>query len=293
MGAAGACFDFDATIAGGPLDGSADSTSTADGATTGDASDHDGGAGDAGDGSVVTDASGDTSTGPFCASYPHPTSPGALFFCDDFDEDPLPGSWASYVHMSGTLTETNAISVSAPNSLDESIPAIALGGTLDVALRTPFSLPPIPSTMTLAFSIDPVQIDTTANSAIVLSAIDFLDANGGRYSLVLSIQTESGAATMNFSEQSGLSDGGMPYIAHVLAPALAPNTFTTLDIEIDWTTLTTAEAKITVGGLQALDTALTMTVQATSLQIGIGTSYVHEPSPGWELRYDNVVFSAM
>ncbi len=39
-----------------------------------------------------------------------------------------------------------------------------------------------------------------------------------------------------------------------------------------------------------------LTVQPTSLQIGIGTSFVTEyeagPSPVWELRYDNVLFTA-
>jgi hypothetical protein len=34
-----------------------------------------------------------------------------------------------------------------------------------------------------------------------------------------------------------------------------------------------------------------MNVQATSLQISIGTTYSTEPSSGWEIRYDNVLFT--
>jgi len=289
--AVGACFDFDATIAGGPLsdggalDAGGDSTTTStDGAAAGDASTHDGASADGG---------ADSASGPFCASYPRPTSEGAIFFCDDFDDDTLPGNWASFETMGGTMTETDASFVSPPNSLDESFAAIATGTTLDVALRTPFSVPPIPTTLTFAFSVDAVRIDTSANAAIVLGALDFLDSGGARYSLVESILIEGGVATLSLSEQSGLADGGMPYIGHALGKSLTANTFSNISLVVDWTATTSAEAKVSVDGAQVLDTPLTMTVQAATLQLGIGTSYVAEPSPGWELRYDDVVFTAM
>jgi hypothetical protein len=262
----GACFDFDATMRGGPL---TEAGGTSDAA--------------------------DSSTGPFCANYARPTSPGALFFCDDFDEKPLPGAWNSFEEASGTLAETDAAAVSPPNSLDEVIPALTAGQALDVALRTPLQLPPLQSTLRFAFSVEPVRVDASAGAAIVLGAIDFLDGAGARYSVELAIQMQNGAAAMALGEQSGLADGGSSYANHPLPPeqSLRNGTFTNLVIAIDWISGTATEAKVDVNGAQVLDVPLTMTVTPATLQIGVGTSYVTEPSPGWEIRYDNVVFTAM
>jgi hypothetical protein len=279
---AAACFDFDATMRGGPLvDGGAEGGSDAGTDVAGDAG---------------AETAAEASTGPFCATYP--TSPGAIFFCDDFDESPHPSGWNSIHATSGSLAETDAASVSPPNSLDEVIPALTAGQALDVALRKVPLMPTLPSTLTFAFSVEPVNVDQSSGAAIVLGAIDFLDGAGGRYSVELAIQgVQSGYAAMALGEQSGFADGGASYVNHPLpldvSSTLSVGSFTNLVITIDWTSPTGAEAKVEVNGTQKLDVpSLTMTVQPVSLQIGIGTSYVSEPSPGWELRYDNVVFTA-
>lgn len=271
----GACFDFDATTAGGPLgDAGSHDASFADSA--GDAS---GDARDGGDG------------GSFCASL-RPEA-GAIFFCDDFDEHPLPGSWGTFDTLSGTLEVNDAAAVSKPNSLVEKTMPLASGQVIDVALRTPLGVPILPATLRFTFSVDPVQIDTTARAAIVLGAIDFLDGVGNRYSVGLAINVEGGAPALVLDEQSGLVDGGMPFIPHPLPPSpIATNKFTELVLEIDWTSAMSGTAKVFVDGTKQLDVPLQMTVRATSLQIGIGTSYVTEPSPVWELRYDDVWFVA-
>jgi hypothetical protein len=86
-------------------------------------------------------------------------------------------------------------------------------------------------------------------------------------------------------------------VNHPLPPTqpLAINAWTDIIVELDWTA-TTLEGKVTVGGNQELDVPLTMTLVPTSLQIGVGTSFVTEYegglSPVWELRYDNVLFTA-
>jgi hypothetical protein len=278
--AAAACFDFDATQRGGPL---------VDGGT-----DAGGGGADAADATVVTDSSAgdgapEASGGPFCATYP---SHGSVFFCDDFDGDGgLPGSWSTFHQTSGTLSETDASWVSPPNSIDLALGALTASQPVDVALRTPLQMPSPFSTLVFAFSVEPMSVDTSAGAAIVLGAVDFLDAANGRYSLELAIQMQSGAALMALGEQSGLADGGAQYVNHPLsAPALQMHTFTGVTLNVDWTT---AKARVDVNGVQGSDVTLTPTVQPASFQIGIGTSYAAEPSPGWELRYDNVVFTAM
>jgi len=148
--------------------------------------------------------------------------------------------------------------------------------------------------MTFAFNLEPVQIDTAANAAIVLGAVDFLDAAGDRYSLGLAINVVSGLPALALDEQSGFADGGSSIIAHTLPPNHAPamNTWSSVVLTIDWTSATTGTASVTVNGTVDLATfSLTMTVAATSLQVGIGTAYVTQPAPTWELLYDNVWFT--
>jgi hypothetical protein len=169
----------------------------------------------------------------------------------------------------------------------------------------------VPSTLTFAFSVEPVRIDATANASIVLGAVDFLDRAGYRYTVGLSIVVVSGAPALELGEQSGLASGGdypdgAPplYVNHPLSQTLTlpMNAWTDIVIELDWAAGSGADAgttlagKVTVGGAQPFDVPLTMTLVPQSLQIGIGTSFVTEydsgPSPVWELRYDNVLFTA-
>jgi len=301
---AGACFDFDATMAGGPrVDaGSSDQTTADAGVDSGPVDATAEGSGDAGPDAGDAGADHDAASaadGPFCV----PPESG-IFFCDDFDEGGLPGKWQTWAEMGGTLVETDASSVSPPNSVDETTMALTNGQVVNVALRTPLPVPKVPATLTFAFSVQPLRIDTTANAAIVLGAVDFLDGAGYRYSVGLAINVVSGLPALDLGEQSGLASGGNfpdgappTYVSHPLPPTmpLAMNAWTDIVVELDWTA-SSLEGKVTVGGSQELDVPLTMTVVPTSLQIGIGTSFVTEYeaglSPVWELRYDNVLFTA-
>ncbi|MGD0524284.1 MAG: hypothetical protein ABSE49_04020 [Polyangiaceae bacterium] len=313
LGLVGGCFDFDATMAGGGgsdsgVDALRETSVVAEGSV-------DDGPGDA---TVDTSESaapesgaiesgvdaGDSgsSGGPFCASLARPD--GGIFFCDDFDEKPLPNAWETWAQMEGTLVETDASSRSPPNSVDETTTMLSYGQALNVALRTPLPVPTVPSTLTLAFSLEPLQIDTTANAAIVLGAIDFLDASGYRYTVGLAINVASGAPALAVGEQTGPANGGNypdgappTFVNHPLSQTmpLPMKTWTDLVLEIDWAS-SGLTGKVTVGGNQELDVPLTMSLVPASLQIGIGTSFVTEYegglSPVWELRYDNVAFTA-
>lgn len=270
-----ACFDFDATMAGHAL---------VDGGPASDAT--------SGPDATASDAFPfEAQAGSYCASI---APDGGLFFCDDFDEHPLPGSWQQLGETSGTLTETDASSLSPPDSLDEKTFALDGGQVINVALRTPLGLPALPATVRFGFGLQPVQIDPAANAGIVLGAVDFLDAAGDRYTVGLSIDVVSGKPALLLVEQTATTDGGIAYAQHPLDPLqpLPMNAWTDLVIEIDWSAPTSAQAKVLVGGSVQLTVPLTMTVTAASLQIGVGTSYESQPSPGWELRYDDVRFTA-
>ena len=49
-----------------------------------------------------------------------------------------------------------------------------------------------------------------------------------------------------------------------------------------------ASVHVTFNGAPELDTPLTMTVDAQTLQLTLGSSFETEPSGGWKNRYDNV-----
>jgi hypothetical protein len=314
LGLIGGCFDFDATMAGGGagdsgvgVDAPRDTSIVAEGSTGDGASDAtveaEGGAPETGAMESGVDASdGGNPGGPFCASLARPD--GGIFFCDDFDEHALPGSWQTWAQTEGTMLETDASSRSPPNSVDETTTMLAYGQALNVALRTPLPVPSVPSTLMLAFSLEPLQIDPTANAAIVLGAIDFLDASGYRYTVGLAINVASGAPALAVGEQTGPASGGNypdgappTFVNHPLSQTmpLPMKAWTDLVLEIDWTS-SGLTGKVTVGGNQELDVPLTMSLVPASLQIGIGTSFVTEYegglSPVWELRYDNVAFTA-
>ena len=71
-----------------------------------------------------------------------------------------------------------------------------------MALRTPFHVPAVPATLTFSFSVEPLQIDTTANAAIILGAVDFLDGAGYRYTVGLAINVASGLPALALGEQA-------------------------------------------------------------------------------------------
>jgi len=207
----GACFDFDATMAGGPLvdaggdaltDASVTDSPQSDGPVDASVDATDGGPVEA---SGVTDSG--TPTGPYCESLTPPDA--GLFFCDDFDEHPLPGSWNTWVETAGSMTETDASAVSPPNSVDESTIQLANGQVVNVALRTSFNpVPAVPVTLTFAFEVEPVQIDPAAGAAIILGAIDFLDGSGDRYTVGLAVNVANGLPALALGEQSGVVSGG-------------------------------------------------------------------------------------
>jgi hypothetical protein len=232
---------------------------------------------------------GNGRAGAYCGSLPRPTSQNALFFCDDFDEGSLPAPWTSVHQSSGTVAQNNGVAASPPNSLDVAIGPLATAQTINASLRASLGLPPLPSAMTFSFSVDPVRIDTSPNASMVLGAVDFLDAAQNRYTVQLAFDVQGGSPAMVLDE---LYSDGRPYVPHAITTPLTIGVFTDVSIEIDWESSMTASARFLVNGAQLLSLPLTIGVDARSLQISIGTTYSTEPSTGWEVRYDNVLFSA-
>ncbi len=231
--------------------------------------------------------------GAFCAAASRPTTPNGLFFCDDFDDGasafPLP--WNASSPFLGTLSVNSGAAASAPDSLEMSIDAFT-SGQPDASLHALLGMPSLPTTMSFAFSVDPVKIDVaTPNASIVLAAIDFLDAASNRSSVQLAFNVQKGAPLTEVDEQ--YSNRTPSYTPHPVTVALPIGAFTDVVIAIAWASATSATATVTFGGAQVQSFPLTMSVVATSVRIDIGTTYATLPSAGWDVRYDNVLFTAL
>jgi hypothetical protein len=248
------------------------------------------GAADGQDGAAGATASGDGGhdaeggeAGGYCASIsPSPS------FCDDFDEHPLPGDWSSVSEIGGALSEDHTSFVSSPSSLLADDDALDSGKALDTAVRTQFQLPAPPDPIALEVQLEPVAADSSAGAATVVAALDFTDAANNRYTVQLTVAQQGVALGMRLEEQSGFVDGGSSYLGHPLADPLASGEWTDIRLVISRTSAMAASAHVTFNGAPELDTPLTMTVDAKTLQLTIGSSFETEPSEGWKNRYDNV-----
>jgi len=235
--------------------------------------------GDAGDAAPIQ------TDGGFCASLsPQPT------FCDDFDEHSLPGAWTSFTQTGGTLTLDPMVSVSPPNSLLATEMPLAYGQPLDTAVRTQFPLSAPPTTIGLDFQFQPVQADPDAGAATVVASLDFTDAANNRYTVQFTLVQQGIAVSMRLEEQAGFIDGGSSYVSHALPDPLGIGTWTPIALKVNRTGANAATATVTFGSAAEInDIALAMSVNATLIQLTIGSSFESEPSAGWKNRYDNVV----
>ncbi len=219
----------------------------------------------------------------FCASQLPPPR-----LCDDFDEHPFPSLWGTFDQVGGSLGLDTAAFVSAPHSLLAQYSLLQPNQALNAALRTRFTLPPPPSKIGLQFQVQPVVADATNGAATVVAALDFLDVSNNRYSVQFALAQQGGVLRFRLEEQSGFVDGGNAYVAHQLPDSLSAGVWTNVRLVITRTAATTASARVSFGNVSEIDTALAMTVNGTTLQLAIGSSFETEPSQGWKIRYDDV-----
>ncbi len=221
----------------------------------------------------------------FCASFCRPPT-----FCDDFDEHGL-GLW-TVTATGGTIAEDTISYVSPPRSLFAQDDALT-SGLLDDAARATFVLMPAPSTFILQFQFEPVSTDLTPSAATVVASLDFTDAPGNRYTVQLTLAQpltpSSSTVGMRFEEQAGLTDGGTFYVSHPLPDTVPVGSWTPMTLVIHRTAAFAAAAKVYFGSNQEGSVSLQMDVDATMLQLTIGSAYESYPSKGWKNRYDDVL----
>ncbi len=230
-------------------------------------------------------APADTHAGDFCASL----SPQPLL-CDDFDEHALPDIWPEFNQVGGALSLDSTASVSPPNSLSIMSDPLASGQPYDTSLRRVFPLASPPDTVSLEFSLQSVSADPTLSDAIVIAALDFLDANMDRYTVQITLFQEGIGLGLRLEEQARLRDGTSSYMTQPLPDSIGAETWTDVRLVVTRASPAAASARVTFNSTTEIDTPLVLSVAATSVQVDIGSSFETEPSAGWTNRYDNVVF---
>jgi hypothetical protein len=230
-------------------------------------------------------APADTGAGDFCASL----SPQPLL-CDDFDEHALPDIWPEFNQVGGTLSLDSTAFLSPPNSLSIMSDPLSSGQSYDTSLRRVFPLASPPNAVSLAFSLQSVSADPALNDAIVIVALDFLDADTDRYTVQITLFQEGIGLGLRLEEQARFRDGTSSYMTQPLPDSITAETWTDVRLVVTRASPTAASARVTFNGATEIDTPLVLSVAATSVQVDIGSSFETEPSAGWTNRYDNVVF---
>jgi hypothetical protein len=223
----------------------------------------------------------------FCTSLcPQP------LYCQDFDKHTfLPGLFDSVTMTAGSLAVNAMASVSPPNSLLAQDNAMA-SGPLDTTGRKTFTALPASATITLDFQFQPAAADTTATGVLVFASLDFTDAPMNRYTVQFTL-AQIGSPNMlgvRFEEQAGYVDGGSYYNSHTISDPVTIGGWTHIVLTVNRTGPTAAKATVSFGGTTEIDNIpLAMSINATALQLTVGSPYESVPSTGWKSRYDNVI----
>jgi hypothetical protein len=211
-----------------------------------------------------------------------------LLFADDFEgSQPLPRGWDVMATSDGTLALDTTLFVSPTTSLSATalpLAAGAAGNAADVAVRRAFPIPSAGTTVAYDFEVYPKQCDPSAN--MVFGALQLSDGAGDLYELQLDAQlTAAGALTLIFAEYTALLDGGSIYVGHPFAPTLAVAAWTRVRIEL--TTSQPPVAHVFLNGALALETSVAIPIEAATVQLSLGISYVSAPSGTWVFNYDD------
>ena len=252
----------------------------------------------AGDAAPAQEAAAPDAGPGFCLSQPA----GAFAFCSDFDEKPLPENWDDLLTKgSPPVAEDDATSVSPPNSLLATAPALAAGATATESFVTTTKLP-TPGAVHIAFEmrIDELSFPSNATGALIVPAL----YTQGKYEILLAFEpSTTGPFDFVLYELSpavvSALDAGASITRHDLTPLFAQASDGgsglgswqqfKIDLDIDDGKKT---ATVTVGSISTLvnlDVPIGTANGARSFSIGLEAT---APTGEAKMHFDNVTYSA-
>jgi len=245
-------------------------------------------------GTATPDASLDAANGGgpgFCASQP-----AGLALCSDFDEQPLPENWNDIVANGGSpVSENDAGSVSPPNSLLASTPALSAGEPMTQAFVTKTKLPAGATHIAFEMRVDELSFPSGAAGA---SLVPVLYTQRG-YEIILGFVPSPSASPFEFdlveASLDQLPDGGTTYTAHDLTSLFTQGSglgewqSITLDLDIDHGS---NAAVVTVGSASSTVTLRPPTGTANGARTFSLGLQATPPTGETKIRFDNVTYSA-
>lgn len=273
----------DAAPSDGPRAEMAHAEPTTEAGTQGDAAGSGADAASGVDGSPRIDASeGGRSypPGSWCAKNAQ-----ALFFCDDFDEEPLGSRWTSAtLQVSGAATLSSKNERSAPYGFDIACPSLMPSTFLMEVLTESI---PAASRVAVAFDFDPVAYPADGHGGVLYLATITQGPGTPRWA----IQFRAGTSLTDLQEQvilaSGAVKGGTGQWES--STPVQPGTWTRVEMDIDFTTSPATTALLLGGQTVAAGTLDTGWTRGPST-FELGDWYI--PSePAFEIAYDDVTIA--
>ena len=235
----------------------------------------------------------DTEAGAPPATFCTGLSPPALF-CEDFDEGSYTSGW-SYVHTTlGTMALDKSEFLSSPGAMIAQSAVTAAPSVADVAAYRSF--PATGQAFAGAVELDlRVERAASAGTSAVLAQITLQDGSGnGSYQLhVVAHSNGTAPLGLNFTElYVGRGSNGMA-IVHSTSQTIALATWTHVKLSA---TIPAAggsgSAALDLKGAQGPASSINVPVKNFSLAIAAGILWTSNPSNGWTVVYDNVMFNA-
>jgi hypothetical protein len=272
------------------------SPETADGATTGDTGvqpDASSPAADGGDAGASDGPQGDADAGvpTFCQAKPKPVGVDD-YLCADFDNGPLDaGFTGTFLTAMGTLESTSAAAASAPNALlaNMSPSDMALqqrGGALEWTTTGAAQIKTVSITVKINPDLAPGAYAPSAGTIeLVGLEIPSVANISLRYQDAKAVNGDLPANYVGYYLHNELYAGAVGH--HVIAPAFANAVWTTMKLDLNFTT---NKGTLSQNGVVILNNVSVATQPASNLTFDVGyrrrNGTVARPAPH---RFDDVI----
>jgi hypothetical protein len=293
-----AATDGDASVSSGNDDGGGSSTDTGSvtnpepdaGVDEGGVSSDSGGTQDASAPPADSGAGVDSAVPTYCSTI----SPAPLF-CADFDEgQALNAIWDSLTSQGGTAALTGGSNAfSAPDSMTVSLSSTAKN--FDCAGYKAF-LAEKGKTGTTYVLLAQVRVDEfdtgTTSDAVFLTLQFYSQSSSAITDLQFELVEASGQQAAFLSEDILQSDGGESFPEQLASQAFPLNTWVQVEISINVASSGNSPVTLSFNGTKVASTTVNLTMPSPIPQIIVGSTFANALPSAWQVRYDNVVFTA-
>lgn len=229
----------------------------------------------------------------FCGEHQAPPA----VFCDDFDGEPLVGTWPAVEQANGSAQNDDDACVSPPSSLLSSARPAPAGADVRAISSVGFSqLAGEKLSLRIAFALRVERFDATNGAESVVFDLLY-GAEDDFNQLALELVSTETAVSLQLSEsvqKLGETDG--EYVEHgpLTQPRLGQWIAVGVELDIHDPNGTGNALRVTLDGKKALDTELMLALSggAPRVELGVGWVDTAAPTRAWAVRYDDFLVEA-